>query len=408
MTKYKPLKEKEAIEYVKGIEGLFDDDAELSCNEIGDGNLNLVFHITDQNSDMGVVIKQALDHVRIADDWPLTKERVKFEYTAMKIQDELTDGMVPKVYKYDDEMALIVMEDLSSMKVMRKGLISGIKYPHFAEQISTFLSKTLFYTSDLYMAPKDKKERVKNFINPELCDITEVLVFTDPYFDAESNNINPELRPYLEKEFWRKIELRKEVTVLKEKFMTRAQALIHGDLHTGSIFIDQKTLKVFDTEFAFYGPSGFDIGAVIGNLILNYASWSGKEVSTEFKADYREYLLDTIEDIWNKFEEKFRKFWDQEAHETTKAVKGYQDYYLKQLLQDSIGMGGCKTMRRCIGMAHVEDLDGIENLSERARAQIFALKLGEIMVTRRKRLATITDFIKIVRDLTAWEDTTNM
>ncbi len=403
MSMYKPLTEKDAIDYVKGIEGLFNDNADLKCNEIGDGNLNLVFHITDQNSGKGVVIKQALDHVRIVESWPLTKERVRFEYNAIQIQDELTGGMVPKVYKYDEEMALVVMEDLSKMKVMRKGLIDGIKYPRFAEQISTFLSKTLFYTSDLYLDPKVKKESVKDFINPELCEITEDLVFTDPYYDADTNNINPELKSYLDNEFWKKNELRKEVTILKDKFMTKAQSLIHGDLHTGSIFIDQEKIKVFDTEFTFYGPAGFDVGAVIGNLILNYASWTGKEVTDKFKNDYREYLLNTIEDIWDKFEAKFRKFWEEDTHETIKSVEGYQDYYLKELFQDSLGMGGCKTMRRCIGLAHVEDLDGIEDLSERAKAQIFALKLGEAMVVQRKNLNGIGDFIKVVKDITARE-----
>lgn len=404
MGNYKPLTKQEAIEYVRAMDGLFSDNADLECKEIGDGNLNLVFHIIDKNSDQSIIIKQALDHVRIVESWPLTKERVRFEYKAMDIQDKITNGMVPKVYKYDDEMSLIVMEDLSDMTVMRKGLIAGEKYPLFADQISTFLSKTLFYTSDLYMDPKEKKERVKEFINPELCKITEDLVFTDPYYDAETNNINPELRPYLENEFWKKAELRKEVTILKEKFMTKAQSLIHGDLHTGSIFINQEAIKVFDTEFAFYGPSGFDIGAVIGNLILNYASWTGKKVSREFKNDYRNYLLDTIKNVWNKFEMKFRSFWDKDAHKVIKTVDGYQDAYLTQLLQDSIGMGGCKTMRRCIGLAHVEDLDGIEDLKKRAQAQIFALKIGEAMVILRKELSDIEDFIKIVQKITDQEE----
>lgn len=404
MGNYKPLTKQEAIEYVRQVQGLFSDNADLECEEIGDGNLNLVFHIIDKNSDQSIIIKQALDHVRIVESWPLTKERVRFEYKAMDIQDKLTNGMVPKVYKYDDEMALIVMEDLSDMTVMRKGLIAGEKYPLFADQISTFLSKTLFYTSDLYLDPKEKKERVKEFINPELCKITEDLVFTDPYYDSETNIINPELRPYLENEFWKKNELRKEVTILKEKFMTKAQSLIHGDLHTGSIFINQEAIKVFDAEFAFFGPSGFDIGAVIGNLILNYASWRSKNVSREFKNAYRNYLLETIKDIWNKFEMKFRSFWDKDAHEVIKAVDGYQDAYLTQLLQDSIGMGGCKTMRRCIGLAHVEDLDGIEDLKKRAEAQIFALKIGEAMVTRRKELNNIEDFIKIVQKITDQEE----
>jgi 5-methylthioribose kinase len=67
-------------------------------------------------------------------------------------------------------------------------------------------------------------------------------------------------------------------------------------------------------------------------------------------------------------------------------------------------MGGCKTMRRCIGLAHVEDLDGIEDLKKRAEAQIFALKIGEAMVIRRKKLNSIEDFIKIVQKITNQED----
>lgn len=52
-------------------------------------------------------------------------------------------------------------------------------------------------------------------------------------------------------------------------FMTRAQSLIHGDLHTGSIFINEESTKVFDPEFCFYGPMGYDIGNVIANMILH-------------------------------------------------------------------------------------------------------------------------------------------
>ena len=55
-----------------------------------------------------------------------------------------------------------------------------------------------------------------------------------------------------------------EVAKLKEGFLTHAQALIHGDLHTGSIMVTEEDTKVIDPEFAFYGPIGFDIGAVIG------------------------------------------------------------------------------------------------------------------------------------------------
>ena len=59
------------------------------------------------------------------------------------------------------------------------------------------------------------------------------------------------------------------------RFCERAQALIHGDLHTGSVMVTLESTQVIDPEFAFYGPMGFDVGAFIGNLILAYFAQDG-------------------------------------------------------------------------------------------------------------------------------------
>lgn len=82
-----------------------------------------------------------------------------------------------------------------------------------------------------------------------------------------------------------------EVMLLREKFLTQAQALLHGDLHTGSIFVTPESTKVIDPEFAYYGPIGFDIGAVLANLLLNAAGheyWSTDEGA---RKQHRAYLL---------------------------------------------------------------------------------------------------------------------
>lgn len=63
--------------------------------------------------------------------------------------------------------------------------------------------------------------------------------------------------------------------VLYLRFCERSQALIHGDLHTGSVMVTQDSTQVIDPEFAFYGPMGFDIGAYIGNLVLAFFSQEG-------------------------------------------------------------------------------------------------------------------------------------
>ena len=57
---------------------------------------------------------------------------------------------------------------------------------------------------------------------------------------------------------------------LKFRFMTDAQALLHGDLHTGSIFIRQDSTKIFASEFGTYAPMGYEVGNVVANLIFAY------------------------------------------------------------------------------------------------------------------------------------------
>lgn len=56
------------------------------------------------------------------------------------------------------------------------------------------------------------------------------------------------------------------------RFIERAQVLIHGDLHTGSIMVTPDSTQVINPEFGFYGPMGCDIGAFLENLILAYYS----------------------------------------------------------------------------------------------------------------------------------------
>jgi 5-methylthioribose kinase len=64
------------------------------------------------------------------------------------------------------------------------------------------------------------------------------------------------------------------------RFCERAQALIHGDLHTGSVMVTTESTQVIDPEFGFYAPMGFDIGAFLGNLILAYFSQDGLAAET--------------------------------------------------------------------------------------------------------------------------------
>lgn len=88
------------------------------------------------------------------------------------------------------------------------------------------------------MNHKEKKELVKNYINPELCEITEDLVYAEPFTNHNKRNELFTLNEgWIREHIYSDKELRIEVAKLKFSFMTNAQALIHGDLHTGSVFV---------------------------------------------------------------------------------------------------------------------------------------------------------------------------
>ena len=105
------------------------------------------------------------------------------------------------------------------------------------------------------------------------------------------------------------------ISRLKLKFMGSPEALIHGDLHTGSIMVTQSETLVIDPEFAFYGPMGFDIGAVLGNLIMSYLASSGHEHSPGKRRSFEAWVLETIENVWAEFSRKFVELWRAEARQ---------------------------------------------------------------------------------------------
>jgi 5-methylthioribose kinase len=395
MSAYHALTEPEAVQYARGIPNLFTPDSELSSREIGDGNLNLVFHISEPSSGRSIILKQALPYAKVVgESWPLTLDRARIESDALMIQESLCSDLVPHVWVYEKDLALTVMQDLSDHVIMRKGLMDGNRYPLFAQHIGRFLANTLFYTSDLGMNQQEKKERVKQFINPELCKITEDLIFDDPYYDADTNNVPPAIKDAVEA-LWHDKELHLEVAILRNGFLTHAQSLLHGDLHTGSIFIKEDSTKVIDPEFAYYGPMGFDIGAVFANLLLNFAAREGWDKDASSREEFRGYLLGTVKDVWENFQGEFRSLWSTYGVDRMSLSEGFQDWFMLQVLRDTFGYTGCKMVRRVHGLAQVADINKLEDEAAKERAQRIALQIGTALIKHHRQAQSIDVLLDI-------------
>ena len=371
--------------------------------EVGDGNLNLVF-IVEGSSD-GVVVKQALPYVRlVGDSWPLPLERSWFEYSALTEQARHAPRLTPEVFHFDRAQAMIVMEYLRPHVIMRKGLIRGIEYPRFAADVAEFLAATLFNTSALAGTAAEHKARIELFApNTALCKITEDLVFTDPYREAPLNRWT---RPHLDAQkqaFERDSALKVAAQALKLKFMTSAQALIHGDLHTGSIMATAEDTRVIDPEFAFIGPMGFDVGAVIGNLFLAYFAQEGHEAPPHARDAYREWILAQAEDVWSGFHDRFLAFGARRPRATpiprasfppTTTARRWKRSgrdFMRALFEDTLGFAGAKMIRRILGLAHVEDLELIADPERRAQCEAKALRLARELVLGAGGFASLAD-----------------
>lgn len=406
---YEILNTASVVPYLKSVaamQDIFSGFDNLEVVEAGNGNLNYVYRITNPGKpNERVILKQAVPYLRVVgESWPLTRERMRFEIQALEKHRELCPGLVPEIFHANTEMSLVIMQDLAPAEILRDQIIEGKSFPRLADDISTFLANTLFHTSDWFLGSKEKKEAVGRFINKELCDLTEDFVFTHPFERHETNVYNEELSAEDLNYIHRDGALKVAVAELKYTFMNHAEAMLHGDLHTGSIMTTAERTFVIDPEFAFYGPMGFDIGAIIGNLFMSYFSheYRQKLLGRE-PFEYRNWILETIESTWKQFEEKFDALWAEHQQERDPLYFNFTDgdiyarlqrkQFLEQVFSDTLGFAACKMIRRIFGLAKVADIADIKDLKERARVERMTLQLGKLLATRRSKFKSIEEVI---------------
>ncbi|MDX8515641.1 S-methyl-5-thioribose kinase [Mesorhizobium captivum] len=378
------------------------DASRWTVREVGDGNLNLVFIVEGDKG--AAVVKQALPYVRlVGDSWPLPLKRSFFEYHALTRQERRAPGSVPAIYHFDEAQALIVMEYLSPHVILRRALIDGRELPNIARDIGLFMARTLFRGSDLSMVTKERKADLALFAdNVELCDITENLVFSDPYFDAEMNrHTSPQLDGVVA-ELRADRDLKVEAQRLKHLFAANAETLLHGDLHSGSIMVTDTETRMIDPEFAFYGPIAFDVGMLLANFWMAFFSQRGHEENGS-RDSMRAYLLNVTAETWAIFRAEFAQLWRTERtgmlyHRSLFEDQGDRlaaeqalDHVLSGIWTDLLGFAGIEVHRRILGLAHNADFETIADENLRATCEAKALRFGRHIAVNRRQIHSIDE-----------------
>jgi 5-methylthioribose kinase len=260
--------------------------------------------------------------------------------------------------------------------ILRKSLVAGTRLPLVTAHLATFLARTLFHSSALHVGVSAFSAKVATATNVELCRLTEAVVFTDPYVANDKAAFpNRWTAPQLDRiagEIKADTALKTAMFALKEKFVTHTQALVHGDLHTGSVMASPAHTVVIDPEFAFYGPMGFDVGALLANIFLAYCSQPGhasagspplllhppvchSPPAEDTRVEYQQWLADQASDLWAGLHREFTSLWasDDPARPADALYSRHmfdsesdhaacQTAFMHRLLQDSLGFAGAK------------------------------------------------------------------
>ena len=406
---YEPLTPESLASRLGGLEALTnclgDFADQWQVEEIGDGNLNLVFLVRGAKG--AAIVKQALPYIRlVGDSWPLPLNRAFFEYHALIRQAERDPGSVPEVLYFDEDQALIVMEFLDQHVILRSMLIAGAHVNNLGTRLGQFIARTAFRGSDLALPIVERKSDTKLFLdNHALCNITESLVFTDPYHDAELNHHNPAVDAVVAG-LRQNIKLKAEAQALLTKFVANSETMLHGDLHTGSVMCTEDSIRVIDPEFATYGPMGFDLGMMLANLVMAYISQPAHR-SPEDLASYQGWILDVIMDLVAAFNAEFSALWhgerrgvlfphslfEDQQHDASLPLQAKQ----REIWEDALGFCGIEMHRRTLTLAHNADFESIEDASFRGELEAQNLKTGSRLIIERQGIADVDAFLAVIQ-----------
>jgi 5-methylthioribose kinase len=334
-------------------------------------------------------------------------ERAYFEHSYYAAVAPHVGGLIPRLYHYSPTLYCIVMELLTPHVILRREMIAGRRSPKAARDVAEYIARACFFTSDLAGPFERKMDLTATFaMNQPPVRISIELIFADPY---RANPRNRWTTPQLDDvcaDFHRDGPLKAAAARFGDKFLTDAQALIHGDLHTGSVMVTPTDTRIIDPEFAMVGPIGFDLGAYVGNLLLSWYSQSGHASADDDRKAMQEWILEQVTVFWRTFHDLFLALWKDkaggDAYPATMCptpsdapfFEAAQRAYLDSLFSDMIGFGACKMIRRILGFAHNIDFEWIKDQDRRAAAETGALLLARTLLTHPRQFRSIADVVE--------------
>ena len=357
---------------------------EGSDEDDGDGYLNFIFRVSDGK--LNVIVKQGRSTGRNAGFTNLSSERTRLEFESMKIRKAIVPEYIPDLYFYDEENQVFVTEDVSYLKIMRFQLNKSVMFPGFAKHAARFLSRIHFYTSEYYTDTELFRKLDNHFTNHKMRNIFDNMLFiSQDEFGRKACglSLDPEIAYYI-KDIVFDPDAILERYKLRDLFMKKSEALIHCDYHTSNIFIGDDEMKVIDMEYTFCGPIAFDLGYLFGNLISQYVCACFRPYESEEKReDFKKYIFGAITEVYEEYCRLFLTYWNEDAKEEYKDVKGLQEDFLKKMLSQMIGFCSTANLFRVSSEIDFPEYSAIKDQSSMKHAVTLSALMDRRMLLNR-------------------------
>lgn len=299
------------VHVLSGKNDSSDASSSWKIEEVGDGNMNFVYHVIGPGG--SVCVKRAESFVRVVPEFALSSERVVYEGRYLQFVHRICKKYVPRVIHIDRKSAVVVTEWLEDHEILRSRL-SRETPERVGAHVGEFLARVYFYTSDMGATQSERSEIFKGFVNnTEMRNLTADVVFTTPFVPTPAAFPNNYTRPFLDdlvRSLQQDVCLKSRVSVLKARFMTCLECVLHGDLHTGSVMISKNDTKIIDAEFAMLGPIAFDIGLFFAHTLMACISFHAREHTAQRIASREDELLALCVEFWDTFRGTLTALWN--------------------------------------------------------------------------------------------------
>ncbi len=266
MSAQRRLTESNLAVYLKDV-GFIPQNLTIAVEPVGEGNINWVRRVRSVSDGRSWVVKQARPDLERFPEYRVSTERAVFEARYLEAAAPFDpDGICIELVFFDPRERVLVLEDLGDAtllsQVLSRGAAAASEVSAVGRVLGRFLGAVHSGTRGTDLAPR--------FENDEMRRLHGDHIFRLPY--------RPNDFPLSPAVADRARAVQGDATLIAaidaayRRYLKPEGSLIHGDVQPDNILLGPRGPRLLDAEIAHVGDPAFDVGILVGHLLLPAAA----------------------------------------------------------------------------------------------------------------------------------------